>query len=614
MKPVTTPASIVKGMILPVLFLFALPAFSAWFSGYASDDYDEQFRAAMLGGIRADASLDPAERAGLEAFYGRLSVAEVCASETPEFAGMRTQLGDGCDDFAQFRLARTVSYLTLALGFLALFIAVVGALAASTSRAMQYRSFVASFRILRVVSAAIVVFQGALAVWLSFWITAILFESYYVKLIILAAVLALFAIGAILKAIFAKSSDILPVSGLWVPREKAPGLFARIDAIAQRLGTKPPENLVAGIDDNFFVCEGKVSCTDRELEGRTLFVSLTLLRILDADETEAVLGHEMAHFSGGDVEHSTKLSPAINRVGLYLQGLGSTPLSIPVALFLAAVFDLFDLSFSKSRREREFAADAASAGITSPDAIARALVKIGAYASYGTRVEASLFERDSVHESLGIADRIRKGFGEYAQTPKLSFDLVDSQIPHPFDSHPPLLERIAAVGSSVREADFAGILLRESATGYYGAIEGAAELEARQWTDYEKQFSENHEFALLHRYRPETPEERAFVETRFPPQSFRTSSVPEFVRIDCLELRCSEWGDVVALAQVKAARIDNHLMREHLILDLESDGAFTSAHKIPLGSLSEKQAFLDAFNAYWNRARAADAYQKSHGR
>lgn len=613
--PSVTPAQVVRSSLLSFLFLFALPVFSLWFGDYGVRSMDDAFLAEVIPAIERDASIPADQRPEVVAFYRMAVPSRVCASDSADIADLRAQLGSACTDYAQFRWMRVAALSAVGLGVLGVLVAIVGALAARRSRATQYRSFVASFQTLRGISALIVVLQGGLAVFLSFWVTAIFFESYSVKLVLVVGLLALLAVGLVVKAIFAKIPTKLPIDGTLVPKEKAAPLFARIESICRDLSTAPPDYLIAGIDDNFFVCEGDVECSDASLSGRVLYISLSLLRVLSRDEADAILAHEMAHFSGGDVEHSRKLAPALTRFGFFVGTLDANPLSMPVARFLVAFRSLFELAFGRERREREFAADATAARLTSPDDMARALVRVGAYASYGSRVETALFETDSVHESLDLVARIERGFGDYARSPKVAFDLVTTHIPHPFDSHPPLLERIAHVGSTVKEDQFSAILTERPTETYFDAIDEAAAIEGRLWRIYEERFRTNHELALAHRYVPSTPAEQALVEKHFPRVEFASRKADEQLVLDCFELGCSRWEKPLKLARIKKADINQPLMKKVLVITTEDDGLLSIGHKISLSDVVVgEQAFLDAFNRYWNRARASASYQAEHGK
>jgi hypothetical protein len=99
------------------------------------------------------------------------------------------------------------------------------------------------------------------------------------------------------------------VIGKIISREQAPALWEQVAEIAQKLGALHPEQIVLGLDPNFFVTEADVICLDGRLSGRTLYCSLPLSRILSREEFSAIVGHELGHYRGLDTEFSLKFFP-----------------------------------------------------------------------------------------------------------------------------------------------------------------------------------------------------------------------------------------------------------------------------------------------------------------
>ncbi|MBC7171203.1 MAG: M48 family metalloprotease, partial [Polyangiaceae bacterium] len=377
-------------------------------------------------GIESDAKLSPADRLEALAFYTAFPPSVACGDTSQDLAPYRASLGDVCSDVAQFGWIAAIALACIGIGAFAAIVAALSALAAYLGRGAQVDAFVVGWNVLRVVGALEVLGQGVLAVFLSFWMTAIWFEVYYVKLIVLVGLLALMGVVMVVRAIFQRLPEGLDVEGEILEEARALELWGRLRSLCASLGTTPPNHLVVGIDDNFYVTEAEVRVGGRALTGRTLYLSLSLLRVLERGEAEAVFAHEMAHLLGGDTARSKKLAPMMNRFGHYLGALYQNVLARPVFYFMNAYFAIFELAVASHRRARELEADAVAAGATSPLDIARSLLKIGAYSSYRARVEDALFEKDSVHADLGITRRVALGFADYARTEKLQFDMHDA--------------------------------------------------------------------------------------------------------------------------------------------------------------------------------------------
>lgn len=598
----------VQRYVLPALLLFALPLFGLWFSGHASDRFDAQVLAVIEKQIGLDAELSAEDRQEALAFYRAVPASAACLSDGEELARYRENLGSACSDVKQFGWARLGSWVLLALGVASTVVALLCGLAAFISRPFQYGSFLVGWLVLRVTSALQVLGQGVLAVWLSYWVTALWTQRYYPKLIGAMAVIAAIAIFLVVVAIFRRPPMDFDVEAEEVPEERAPELWACVRRLCERLQTSPPDHILAGIDTNFFVTEHEVRVDGRVLTGRTLFVSLSLLRLLERSEAEAVLAHEMGHLLGGDTGHSKRLAPMLAHFGHYLQTLYEGGVTRPVFYFMAAYRGLFELSLGRSRRASELAADRLAAGVTSGQDIARSLVKVGAYASFRDRVEAKLFAQDEQHQSVAIAQRVAHGFSEYAQSEAVHDDLHRAVTPHPFDSHPPLGARMENVGVHLKPADMAQVLLEPVASSWVEAFVDAEAIESRLWGVYEERFSQAHDLALAYRYEPSTEEERQHVEKHFPPLTFEGKAAGHEVRLDYAQVSCSEWEQPIEFDRITSASTADRMFKKYLDLQVTGEGRFKGRRSICLSKLKDPEGALEAVGRYLGRHR----FMKEH--
>jgi Zn-dependent protease with chaperone function len=517
---------------------------------------------------------------------------------------------DVCGDYRQIGWIRQASVGSAALGLVSILVMAVCAGLAFASRGLQYASFVAGWNILRVASAIQVLAQGFTAVMLSFWGTVVFTEHYYVKLIALVALLALAAAFKVIASIFQKLDDRLTVEGEVLTRAASPALWARVDGLCRRLGTRPAMHIVGGIDDNFFVTEHPVHLGGHVLEGRTLFVSLSLLKRLDKGEADAVLAHEMAHFSGGDTEYSKKTSPLLARFRAYLFALRQGGLSYPIFTFMLLYWSLLQLALSKGSREREFRVDRLAADATTPASMANALCKVAAYSSYRARVESSLFDRDTGHESLDIATSVATGFAAYARGPSLVSDLSANSFPHPFDSHPPLGARMSAVGVTIGNAAVANAVTAAAAETWFSEIGGAEDIESKLWKAYEARFQAAHEESLAYRYLPSTPEERAHVERYFPAVQIGPKDSGPTWTMDCEQFHYVEWPAPIRWSDVLDISAKDREFRGKALLLQVRAGQGTEKLTVPLGKIAADQdQALATIGAYYGRYKTAEANQ-----
>ena len=505
-----------KTFILPMFWILVIPICGAVFAQVADSKYDSLIRDGIYKGIDAEA-IGAAEKAELKAQYESISFADVCVSTEPELAEFRRYLDKTCGDYAQFGYIKLASWLAILMALLAiLFIGVAGA-ASLKSRELQLLSLRVGVPLLKFVAATQMILQGFVLVMLSYWVTALFFNVFFVKIIFVVGFMALAGVGIAIRGIFRQVHYPFFVVGELLTREIAPELWASVDRICAELGTEPPNQIMAGIDDNFFVTEHTITLPDGELTGRTLFVSLSLLRHFSVEEAEAIIAHEMAHFSGGDTLFSLKTSPLLSRFDQYLAELND--FSTLMAFYLLNAFrGLMELSLGKHSRDREFRADKVAADAVGADHFGSALLKLAAYSQYRIKIEDDLFSKDEKHAKLTLADRINAGFRDYACSPLFSDGIAESSTPHPFDSHPLMIERLAKFGV-FSESEFGEVASRAPE---HLILKGDSilEMEQRQWAEYEEQFQKAHSHFLCYRSLPSNEDEIAHVEHFFPEQVF----------------------------------------------------------------------------------------------
>jgi Zn-dependent protease with chaperone function len=611
MKPALTLPSFLRIYALPALLLFALPLFGVWFTGHATGRFDRDVLASIERQVSKDARLDEEQRQETLEFFRSVPASAACLSEGEELAEFRQGLGEACSDVQQFEWMRLLALGSIVLGLFSGMIALLCALAAFVSRPFQYGGFVVGWNVLRVTGALQALAQGGLAVWLSYWMTAVWFERYYPKLILMVGILAALALFLVVAAIFRRPPLNFEVEAEVLEEAAAPELWAHVRKLSERLQTPPPDHILFGIDANFFVTESEVHAGNRTLTGRTLYVSVSLLRLLERSEADAVLAHELGHLLGGDTGHSKRLAPKLAHFSQYLQALREGVLTVPIYHFMVAYRGLFELSLGRSRRASELAADRLAASITSGRDIARSLVKVGAYASFRDRVEADLFGRNEQQQTVAIAQRVALGFAEYAGSEAVHGDLHGAVTPHPFDSHPPLSARLENVGEMLAPADVMQVLLAPTTSSWASAILDADAIEARLWGVYEERFAQAHDLALAYRYEPSNEAERRHVEKHFPSLTFEGKEAGLEVGLDYAQVSCTEWEEPVRLAQVKSASTAERLFKKYLDLQVHGGGLFKGTRSICLSKLQNGDGLLQAFGAYLGRHRAMEEHRKN---
>lgn len=600
-----------------MLALLLVPLATLGLAHHFKQSTDARYQAELAEAVSSDASIPQERRAGILEQIQSVKPSQTCASDDPSLAGYRDMVCTPYSQLHQFVLAEKAAGWALA-GSLALLLAVaLLAVLAFARRGIRHASFIAGWRLVTLGAAVIVVAQGAFLVWLSFWVTAFFAEVYSVKLIAIVGLLALGAVAMVVIALFRYPRDEHAVLGVVVDDTRAPALWERIRTLAQAIGTEPPQRLIVGIDDNFFVTEQPLVAGTQRVEGRSLFVSLPLLRVLAQSEADAVLAHELGHFAGGDTRDSARLGPALARYDLYRQHMHEGGLTKSVAYLLDFYRVMFELALRRGSREREFAADRVAAERTSPRDIAQSLIKISAYSEYRNRIQRQLFSQDVRHDdNLGIAARIAQGLDGFLQSEHFLTAMRAGGVPHPFDSHPPMPERLKQAGHFVAEADYAAIARIMPASSWASQIVDAEALEASLWQVFEQRFAQAHEQELAWRYLPATEAERQIVVRHFPPVRM-TLPKQRTLEINHEGIVNPDDGELLAWDDIERMTFDKPLMQSTrlLVSHVKPGPRAGKTTTVKLGLDDKAQSALgEVLGHYHARRKAARAYHGSLAR
>jgi len=179
-------------------------------------------------------------------------------------------------------------------------------------------------------------------------------------------------------------------------RSSAPGLHDTVSRLAERAGIPMPKIYV--IPDE----APNAFATGRDPEHGVVAVTRGLVRLMNQDELEGVLAHELGHIKNRDILISTivaTMAGAImfvasmarfsaifggrggDRGGLGIVGVIAMSILAPIAAMVV------QMAVSRSR---EYLADATAARITGrPKGLASALARLGEYTRRGTTVDAN---------------------------------------------------------------------------------------------------------------------------------------------------------------------------------------------------------------------------------
>jgi len=258
----------------------------------------------------------------------------------------------------------------------------------------------------------------------------------------------LFTIAAaygILRSIFPRR-DRFEAPGPRITPKDQPRLFQEIRSVAHAVGQPEPAEVYVIPQANAFVGQrgGFMGLRSRRVMG----VGLPLLQILTVAELRGVLAHEFGHFHGGDVAISPWVRETSSALGRTLQEMEDHSQVLMMPFVWYANF-FFRLSYQVSRHQ-ELLADQLAAGVAGPRTLASALQQ-----SDHAEMAFFYYWQSTVEPVLdaGFRPPLAEGFGAFLQSPTVQRRLAEirqemertgPQSPH--DTHPPLEERLAALG------------------------------------------------------------------------------------------------------------------------------------------------------------------------
>ena len=176
-----------------------------------------------------------------------------------------------------------------------------------------------------------------------------------------------------------------------IPEGDEPELHRMVRALADEVGTRPPDRIVMVNNVNAYVHEfGPLLGL---LRGRrTLAIGAPLLDALDVSQLRAVLGHELGHFAGGD----TKSGPIVYRTAQVVQRLARSLKGGLLSRMFVRLWHFQHRVTAGARRRQELIADRASVAVagrqSTVDALARMDVTARAEAVYMQRLVGPLVQ------------------------------------------------------------------------------------------------------------------------------------------------------------------------------------------------------------------------------
>lgn len=429
--------------------IFFVPLLGVFTARYMANEFEGQFH---------DSIVITQHLITEEDYQGRhLSYSSVCANM--EKSGETARVDEMCSPADEVVLVKLASYVLAGLGALMLLLIYGGRAVAGANRARLSFMFGFVVRAVMLLLALSVLGQAALLVFSVYTVESMSIHQVHGVLLASVGLAALVAFWKLTRSTFELFKDNpLFVKGVHLDRDSHPELFAFVDDIASRLSAHPPANIIAGLEPNFFVTAGPVALFGQSgtIRNETLYVSLGLMRLFSRAEFAAVVGHELGHFRGKDVIYSKRFAPTYARLGKAWAAMSGPAgnaadlARLPAVATLGTCWNVFASAERAIRRDREMLADKAGAEAADAASLATALVKVSLFsAQWGALTKAHIDQLAEGRTFSNLSTTYRDG----CQSTLVATDWIAARTqlgettqPHPVDTHPPLSQRLNALG------------------------------------------------------------------------------------------------------------------------------------------------------------------------
>jgi len=284
----------------------------------------------------------------------------------------------------------------------------------------------------------------ALALGLAAFLLWMPYEAYAnnvrlpIKLVLICIGFAAAIVWAVLPRI-----DRFVAPGPAITAADAPELFAALNEVAKTTGQAMPADVYLVNDVNAFVAQrgGVMGLGSRRVMG----IGLPLMQAVTVQELKAILAHEFGHYHSGDVAIGPWIHKTRAAIARTIEQLSGNHLQ---KIFVAYGNMFMRVTHAVSRRQ-EFIADEVAANAAGAAVMASALRKAHGYAlafhGYWSAEVGPVL-------SSGYLPPLTAGFAKFVQVESVSARVADSiraeeaeGQSNPYDTHPPLRERVAAL-------------------------------------------------------------------------------------------------------------------------------------------------------------------------
>ncbi|MEM9268726.1 MAG: M48 family metalloprotease, partial [Pseudomonadota bacterium] len=365
--------------------------------------------------------------------------------------------------FAILRFSSLVTAL-VALGLAAIF--VISSIIALSGRSMLTWIFPRVATLANVLNGIFLLLIGihlVVLLWALYASSTGSRPSFGMLALVAAGVLA--GVGRVLTLSMAHRDDweVISVDAQRLDPRRAPSLMRIVEETAEEIHAPVPDHVLIGLKPEIWITSLRTrpNYVESALKGRTLYVSLPLMRVMSTEELIAAIAHEMAHFRHDEQSYTEQFSPNYRRVSGVFRAMNKEehPLvqiaMVPARAAIRLLVSIFEVNVGRVAIARERRADRIAQEVAGGQILAQSLAKQSAW----TTLWDDLAEDQSARARGGLApaNDLSVIFSEAAYvysgggfSSNLMTAITSRSTPHLFDPHPATGKRLRHIPGSER--------------------------------------------------------------------------------------------------------------------------------------------------------------------
>jgi hypothetical protein len=306
-SPVLLKSEFPKVLLISALYLLLLPLICYAFVEFATPKQDALIINALYEKINDNPELSQEEKLQSKAFIQQIPPSVACRTHEQALSDYKLRACPVFQSMWQFNVAGNISGLSLFIGVFTLI-----ALFVLSFRMVQYekrysRLFV-SWKMLTTVFIFEVVAQGAILLWLLYWLPGFFFHVVSINLLYVAGGFVVAAVVYAIQQITRHPPDNHDIDGKLISLDDAPVLWSHVQMLAKRLKTPLPDQIIACTDRSFFATAETLKLGDGIYYGRTLVISLPILSQISSHEVDEILARQLAQLRYSKLSNHSRIS------------------------------------------------------------------------------------------------------------------------------------------------------------------------------------------------------------------------------------------------------------------------------------------------------------------